>query len=194
MLKKRTEFARRSLNQSQENWLSNCTCDQATTTWFFEECRLLVCGAVCILWTDVSEERITSIFRVEKSTCKNQCEQVAANWVKSKNENQHEQVAADSVKSRWRRYVPLKRRFTQDRHGTTSQKTAFFIVTAMKTSNLTRDSLFNFWVFVWVSKPDFPQIFCSNFNLFEHQTIRRSRVHCTFIFLGIIEFLFCFVF
>jgi hypothetical protein len=27
---------------------------------------------------------------------------------------------------RWRRYVPPKRRFTQDLHGATSQKTAFF--------------------------------------------------------------------
>jgi hypothetical protein len=34
-------------------------------------------------------------------------------------------------------YVPPKRRFTQDLHGATSQKTAFFIVTAVKTSNLT---------------------------------------------------------
>jgi hypothetical protein len=38
---------------------------------------------------------------------------------------------------RWRRYVPPKRRFTQDLHGATSQKTAFFIVTAVKTSNIT---------------------------------------------------------
>jgi hypothetical protein len=38
---------------------------------------------------------------------------------------------------RWRRYVPPKRRLTKYLHGTTSQKTAFFIVTAMKTSNLT---------------------------------------------------------
>jgi hypothetical protein len=38
---------------------------------------------------------------------------------------------------RWRRYVPPKRRFTQDLHGATSQKTALFIVTAVKTSNLT---------------------------------------------------------
>jgi hypothetical protein len=29
---------------------------------------------------------------------------------------------------RWRRYVPPKRRFTQDLHGTTSQKTAFFLI------------------------------------------------------------------
>jgi hypothetical protein len=37
----------------------------------------------------------------------------------------------------WRRYVPPKRRFTQDRHGATSTKTTFFIVTTVKTSNLT---------------------------------------------------------
>jgi hypothetical protein len=36
---------------------------------------------------------------------------------------------------RWRRLVPPKRRFTQHLHGATSQKTAFFIVTAVKTSN-----------------------------------------------------------
>jgi hypothetical protein len=39
---------------------------------------------------------------------------------------------------RWKRYVPPKRRFTQDLHGTTSQKTTFFIITAVKTSNLTK--------------------------------------------------------
>jgi hypothetical protein len=37
--------------------------------------------------------------------------------------------------SRWRRYVPPKRRLTQNLHGTTSQKTTFFIVTAVKTSD-----------------------------------------------------------
>jgi hypothetical protein len=43
--------------------------------------------------------------------------------------------------ARNQRYVPPKRRFTQDLHGTTSQKTAFFVVTAVKTTNLTRYSL-----------------------------------------------------
>jgi hypothetical protein len=38
---------------------------------------------------------------------------------------------------RRRRYVPPKRRFTQDLHGATTQETAFFIVTAVKTWNLT---------------------------------------------------------
>jgi hypothetical protein len=37
---------------------------------------------------------------------------------------------------RWRRYVPPKRRITQNLHGITSQKTVFFIVTAVKNSNL----------------------------------------------------------
>jgi hypothetical protein len=36
-----------------------------------------------------------------------------------------------------RRYVPPKRRFLQEPHGLTSQNTTFFIVTAVKTSNLT---------------------------------------------------------
>jgi hypothetical protein len=34
--------------------------------------------------------------------------------------------------------VPPKRRFLQEPHGVTTQKTPFFIVTAVKTSNLTR--------------------------------------------------------
>jgi hypothetical protein len=38
---------------------------------------------------------------------------------------------------RRRRYVPPKRRFLRESHGVTSQKTPFFIVTAVKTSNLT---------------------------------------------------------
>jgi hypothetical protein len=34
--------------------------------------------------------------------------------------------------------VPPKRRFLQEPHGVTTQKTPFFIVTAVKTSNLTK--------------------------------------------------------
>jgi hypothetical protein len=43
---------------------------------------------------------------------------------------------------RWRRYVLPKRRFTQYLHGATSKKTAFFIVTAVETSNLIKSNLF----------------------------------------------------
>jgi hypothetical protein len=35
----------------------------------------------------------------------------------------------------WRQHDPMKRRFTQDLHGATSQKKAFFTVTTVKTSN-----------------------------------------------------------
>jgi hypothetical protein len=38
---------------------------------------------------------------------------------------------------RWRRHVPPKRRFTRDLHGAISQKSAFFIITTVKTSNPT---------------------------------------------------------
>jgi hypothetical protein len=47
---------------------------------------------------------------------------------------------------RWRRYVPPKRRFMHDLHGATSQKTAFFIVTTVKTSNLTIRFVFSKYV------------------------------------------------
>jgi hypothetical protein len=66
---------------------------------------------VDLVWTEVSEEGIASIFRVENPRARNQSKQVDADW-------------AD---------VPPKSRFTQDLHGDTSQKTAFFIVTAVKT-------------------------------------------------------------
>jgi hypothetical protein len=37
----------------------------------------------------------------------------------------------------WRGHIPPKHRFLQDPQGVKSQKTAFFIITAVKTSNLT---------------------------------------------------------
>jgi hypothetical protein len=64
---------------------------------------------VVLVLTEVSEECFASIFRVENPRAK----------------NQHEQVAAD------------KSMFTKELHGTTSQKTAFFIITALKTSDPT---------------------------------------------------------
>jgi hypothetical protein len=38
---------------------------------------------------------------------------------------------------RWSRHVPPKRRFSQDLHGATSQKTTFFVLTAVVTSSPT---------------------------------------------------------
>jgi hypothetical protein len=52
------------------------------------------------------------------------------------------QSAATCPPLRWRPYVPPKSRLTQDLHRATSQKTTFFIVTAVKVSNLTRTHMF----------------------------------------------------
>jgi hypothetical protein len=41
------------------------------------------------------------------------------------------------------RYVPTKRWFLHEPHGITFQKTAFFTVTAVKTSSLTKLTIFN---------------------------------------------------
>jgi hypothetical protein len=110
-----------------------------------------------LVWTDVSKERIASIFRVENSRARNQREKVTADWATSQNIQPcfpmrptlppslflHSWVfsTGGSVCShllmlvprsrifllwRWRRYVPLKRRFTQELHSATSQKTALF--------------------------------------------------------------------
>jgi hypothetical protein len=73
-----------------------------------------------IVLTDISEERITSIFSSV----------APAKLVRSR-------ISSCLLPRRWRRYVPTKRRLRQFLHGATSQKTAFFIVTARKTSNLT---------------------------------------------------------
>jgi hypothetical protein len=81
-----------------------------------------------LVWTDVSEEHITSILRVEKSACEEpNCSHLLTLVPRT-------QIF---LPWRWKRYVPPKRWFTQNLHGATSQKTAFFIVTAVKTSNLT---------------------------------------------------------
>jgi hypothetical protein len=80
---------------------------------------------VDILLTDVSEEHIASMFRVGKSTS----EELA--WARGCSLG----------------YVPPKRLFTQYLHGVTSQKTAFFIVTAVNTSNLTSFFMFDLRAF-----------------------------------------------
>jgi hypothetical protein len=64
---------------------------------------------VDLVWTDVSVECITSIFRVEKSA-------------------NEEPAWAGGCRLLSLRYIPPKRRLTQDLHGVTSQKTAFFIL------------------------------------------------------------------
>jgi hypothetical protein len=89
--------------------------------------------------------------------------------------NQREQVAVDwatcsrcfiarvfLIPWRWRRYVPPKRRLTKYLHGAKSQKTAFFMVIAMKTSNLTSDMFANIRLLVTFGGTEFyeNQLFC----------------------------------
>jgi hypothetical protein len=82
--------------------------------------------------TDVSEERIASIIRVtrigELGTLSATSNRVTANVVPSSPILLPLMIEGLSSK---------KCRFLQEPHGVTSQKTAFFIVTAVKTSNLT---------------------------------------------------------
>jgi hypothetical protein len=73
--------------------------------------------APCRFKTDVSEERLASIYRVEEIT-----------WARKR---------VFLLPWRWRWHVPPKRRFITNPHSATSQKTVFFIVTTMKTSNPT---------------------------------------------------------
>jgi hypothetical protein len=88
---------------------------------------------VDLVWIDVSKERIASIFRVEKSASEEPA------WAGEVCSHLLTLVPSSRIflPRRWRRDVPPKRRFTQDLHGAISQNTAFFIGTAVKTSNLT---------------------------------------------------------
>jgi hypothetical protein len=118
-------------------------------------CRMPSSGMwrrVDIVWTDVSEERIASIFHLLTLVPRSR---IFLHWrwmryVPPKHRFTQDLYGATVcshlltlvprsrifIPRRWRRYVPSKRRFTQDLHGATSQKTAFFVVTAVKASNL----------------------------------------------------------
>jgi hypothetical protein len=86
---------------------------------------------VDLVWTDVPEELIrelaTSVSRYLQTVCSLMLTQVPRSGI--------------LLQWRWRRYVPPEHQFTQDLHGAASQKMAFFIVAAVKTSNLTKWSL-----------------------------------------------------
>jgi hypothetical protein len=108
-----------------------------TLIWRISSSGLCLC--VDLASTAVSKERIASNFRVEKSASGEPAWTGGCRLVHSS------QVF---LPWRWRRYVPSKRRLTQDLHSATSQKTTFFIVTAVKASNHTYFDLFyhlNLW-------------------------------------------------
>jgi hypothetical protein len=79
---------------------------------------------VALVRPNVSEERSTSIIRVRK----------IADLGKLAITSNRRTLQRNTM---WGSYRPPKRRFLQESHCVTPQKTTFFIVTAMKTSNLT---------------------------------------------------------
>jgi hypothetical protein len=75
---------------------------------------------------------------------------------------------------RWRRYDPPKRRFNRPHlHGATPQKMAFFIVTAVKTSNPTLLLLFGCCVSSQISKKNGVIVIIINFYVYMY-------VYCPF--------------
>jgi hypothetical protein len=87
--------------------------------------QLMTCSGmwrrVILARTDISEESIASMIRVTRIGDIGRTLVATINW------------SALMI----RRYDPPKRRFLQDPRGVTFQKATFFIVTAVKTSNLT---------------------------------------------------------
>jgi hypothetical protein len=81
---------------------------------------------VALLITNVSEDRIASTNMVTKigETGKTSAATIKRSTLQS---------SSILVTLMMRRYIPLKRRFLQEPCGVTSQKTAFFTVTAAKT-------------------------------------------------------------
>jgi hypothetical protein len=101
---------------------------------------------VDLVWSDVSEERIASTFRVEKSASEEPawaggCRLMSSLPIAEHYVCSHLLTLVPRLRNflpwRWRWYFPPKPRYTQDLHSSTSQKTEFFIVTAVKTRNLT---------------------------------------------------------
>jgi hypothetical protein len=92
----------------------------------------------------------------------------------------------------WRR-VDILCEPTQDLHGDTSQKTAFFIVTALKTSNLT--SLIPFWhvsvfmpiliLYPFCTFYHFYHI-CNYVNILLYHICNFVNILCTFLIIFVI--------
>jgi hypothetical protein len=82
---------------------------------------------MALVRTDISEELSASFIRVTRIGELGTTLAVTSN----------QYTLQRNTKLTWRQ-VPPKRQFLQEPHGVTSQKTPFFIVTAMKTSILTR--------------------------------------------------------
>jgi hypothetical protein len=110
-------------------------------SWNFIRRRMPSSGMLCrvaLVRADVSEERSASIIWVTRIG-----ELETTLTITSTHRTLRKYTMLTFLAHRflspwwWRRYVPRKRLFLHEPQGVTCQKTAFFIVTAMKTSNLT---------------------------------------------------------
>jgi hypothetical protein len=102
---------------------------------------------VALVRTDVSEEPGTSFIRVTGIG------ELGTAQAETSNRRTLRRILR-------RRQVPPKRRFLQEPHGVTTQKTPFFIVTAVKTSNLIMVLLFCIEVFLFYYRRN-SRILCS---------------------------------
>jgi hypothetical protein len=124
-------------------------------------CRMPSSGMwrrVDIVRTDVSEERIASIFSVEKS---------------AREEPAWAVCSCKFLPWRWMRYALPKRQFTQDLHGATCQRTAFF----KRTDSLTNWT--TYWLTDWLISVNWPLT-----------SILKERINCCRGLCGIWEFRF----
>jgi hypothetical protein len=138
------------LGQWQFKWLSCCgaivlyqawtvrghVCIVYTNIPFVKNAVSGVVHLVALIETDVSEEHSGSIIRVTRISELGTTLTVTSNlsrwWWRG-------YVPPTRLLSPWwrRRYIPLKHLFLQEPHGITSLTTALFIVTVMKTTNVT---------------------------------------------------------
>jgi hypothetical protein len=95
-----------------------------------------LCGSFKNWYIDISEEPLTSSISVTRISEQGEMLAEASNW---------------STLHTW--YIPPKSWFLKEPNVITSQKTAFFIVTAMKMSNLTL-----WYIYSIVRHPDLPSL------------------------------------
>jgi hypothetical protein len=128
-----------NVRTSQEThlWLSTA-CDGNSFIFLLRMVSSGLLRRVALVRTDVSEETGASFIRMTK-VGELGTTQVATSNRLTLRRNTNILFLVHRLLSPWwrRRQVPPKRRFLQKPQGLTSQKTPFFIVTAVKTSNLT---------------------------------------------------------
>jgi hypothetical protein len=73
-----------------------------------------------------------------------------------------------------------ERRILQEPHGVTAHKTAFFIVTAVKTSNLTKNTMFRTRFFLL---SEVTGHWCNHCNVSHHAGWKTTRADLTYIML-----------